>query len=240
MRSQIWEITYNVLLVVAVIFTAGCGRSIQDPQAGSDNLSSQPSSSNYNYQLNNIAPPEAIPQHAEYKRGLPPAGWTAGVVWLVAVHDMRTTGTSGLEVDWVRFYCISAGQDILLSGESTTNRTGVEGGGHYTRYPWFGNNDAHTTMNVNFLTDIAVLPLSSIQDKVWHFWGPRVLIPFYASRCYAAARVRPNGNAVVQLGLDFWKDQNVGWCGLDQCNTQGSASDWYGAAQDWIMIYSGK
>jgi len=82
--------------------------------------------------------------------------------------------------------------------------------------------------------------LSTIQYKVWHFWWPRVVIPSNASRCYAAARVKPNGNVLVQLDLDFWKDQNVGWCGLDQCNREGSASDWFGASADWITIYSGK
>jgi hypothetical protein len=128
----------------------------------------------------------------------------------------------------------------MLSGESTLNGTGVDGGALYTRYPWFGNDDAHTAMNVDFSIDVATLPLSTVTDKVWHFWGKRVLIPATATRCYAAARVKPNGNALIQLGLDFWKDQYSGWCGLDQCNTEGSASNWYDASSDWITIYSGK
>lgn len=220
--SLVFDLICSVLFVLAVVCTAGCGRSNQVSQSSS------------------IAPPEAIPQHAEFKRGLPPAGWTSGVAWVVAVHDTRAAGTSSLEVDWVRFYCTVAGQETQISGESATNGTGVDGGGLYTRNPWFGNNDAHTTMSVNFSSDIAVLPLSTIPDKVWHFWGSRVIIPSNASRCFAAARVRLTGNALVQLGLDFWKDQNIGWCGLDQCNTEGSTSDWYGASLDWITIYSGK
>ena len=222
MRSTLWGNICSILLTLAAVCAAGCGRSNHDSQSSS------------------IAPPEAIPQYAEFKRGLPPAGWTSGVAWVVAVHDTRTQGSSSLEVDWVRFYCTVAGLVTQVSGESATNGTGVAGGGLYMRNPWFGNNDAHTIMNITFSTDIAVLPLSAIQDKVWHFWGPRVVIPSNASRCYAAARVKPTGNALVQLGVDFWKDQTADWCGLDQCNTGGSASDWYGAASDWITIYSGK
>jgi hypothetical protein len=222
MRSTIWIRIYSVLIILSCICAAGCGKSKQESQTSS------------------IAPPEAVPQQAEFKLGLPPAGWTSGVAWVVAVHDTRTSGSSSLEVDWLNFYCVIAGRDIQVSGESATNGTGVSGGGLYTRNPWFGNNDAHTTINVDFSTDVAVLPLSTIQDKVWHFWGARVVIPSNTSRCYAAARVRPNVNGLVQLGVDFWKDQSVGWCGLDQCNTGGSASDWYGASSDWIVIYSGK
>ncbi len=220
MRQILWKRTYSLLLALALIL-AGCGR--------------EPVS-----QTNSIAPPEAVPQSAEFKLGLPPAGWTAGVAWVVAVHDTRKPGTSNLDVDWVRFYCMVNGQETLIAGERPGNGTGVEWGGLYTRYPWFGNGDAHLPMNVNFTGDTASLPLSDVPDKVWHFGGARPIIPTNATRCYAAARVKPSGNALVQLGVDFWKDQNVNWCGLDQCNTEGSASDWYGASSDWITIYSGK
>jgi hypothetical protein len=211
-----------VLFVLAVIYAAGCGRSHPDSRA------------------NSIAPPEAVPQYAEFKRGLPPAGWTSGLAWVVAVHDSRKTGASNLDVDWVRFYCTVNGQETLISGEQQGNGTGVVWSGLYTRYPWFGNNDAHSAMDVNFSADIASLPLSSIPDKAWHFGGARPTIPVNATRCYASARIKLSGNALAQLGVDFWKDQSTNWCGLDQCNTEGSASDWYGASSDWITIYSGK
>lgn len=211
-----------MLFVLAVVYSAGCGRIEQASQSS------------------NIAPPEAIPQHAEFKRGLPPAGWTSGVAWVVAVHDTRKTGASNLDVDWIRLYCTVNGQETLVAGEQQGNGTGVVWGSLYTRYPWFGNNDAHSAMNVNFTADTASLPLSDAPDKVWHFGGARSIIPANATRCYASARVKPNGNALVQLGVDFWKDQTANWCGFNQCNTEGSASDWYGISSTWITIYSGK
>ncbi len=214
----------TITLIFSVFGMLSCGRADKSTPPGNSS----------------IVPPEAYPQHAEIKYQLPPAGWTSGVVWVVAVHDTRTSATSSLEVDWVRFYCTVGGQDIMLSGETAVNGTGVDGGALYTRYPWFGNNDAHTAMSVNFTADTAMLPLSTATDKVWHFWGSRVLIPASATQCYAAARVKPNGNALVQIGLDFWIDQYSGWCGLNQCNTEGSASDWHNASGGWIIIYSGR
>lgn len=183
-----------------------------------------------------IAPPESPKPKAFFNMALPPQGWTSGVVWVNAVHDTRKTGDSSLEVDWVRLHCLVGGQDTLIAGETSANGTGVAWSGLYLRQPWFGDNDFHEPMNVDFTGDIAVLPLSRRLDRVWHFGGSRTIIPAGATLCYAEARVKPQGAAIVQLGLDYWKTDSIGWCGYNICNTEAAGSDWYGESSDWLII----
>lgn len=213
---------FFMLLILSLVFT----------NCGSDNSGSSQGSS--------IAPPESPTPIASFYRGLPPQGWTSGVAWINSVYDTRKTGESTLQVDWVRLYCLVNGQETLVAGETQSNGTGVTWGGLYLRNPWFGNNDYHDPMTVDFSGNIAVLPLSSIKDRVWHFGGSRGIIPSGASLCYAEARVKPQGVALVQLGLDFWINQTALWCGYNQCNTEGAASDWFAESIDWIIISTPK
>jgi hypothetical protein len=144
----------------------------------------------------------------------------------------------------MRFYCTVNGQDVLIAGDSESNETGTAGGGLYLREPWFGNNDYHEplTAGIDLKAETFTLALSTAPDRVWHWWGSRVVIPQGATKCWSAARVHPVGNGLVQIGADWWKDQTTGWCGLDQCNYEAFASDWFGATpnSDWIEITAGK
>lgn len=183
-------------------------------------------------------PQEAWPKTAEIRMSLPPQGWTAGVTWVVAVHDGRIGGASSMQVDWVRFYCTVGGVETLVAGEFAGNGTGVDWSGLYLRNPWFAN-DTSSATGVSFTSDIATLPIDTKPSNVWHFGTMRPAIPAGSTRCYGKTRVKPEGSALVQVGVDFWKDTTIGWCGLDQCNTEGSGSDWYKATGDWMIITSG-
>jgi hypothetical protein len=191
-----------------------------------------------------IAPPESPHPKAYIRASLPPAGFATGVIWAIALHDKRKEWPSSIEVDWVRFYCTVNGQDVMVAGETASNNTGTEDGGLYLRDPWFGNNDYHEPLpaGIDLKAMTFTFALSAATERVWHWWGSRAIIPQGATRCWASARVRPIGNAIVQIGADWWKDQAIGWCGMDQCNYEAFASDWFGATpnNDWIDITAGK
>ncbi len=187
-----------------------------------------------------IAPPESPAPAAFYNRGLPPEGWTSGVLWVIAVHDTRKEGDSALKIDWARFYCMVDGKPVLLSGETSPNGTGIFWSGLWPRKPWCGENDYHEDMEIDFTGDTALLPLKKRPDRVWHFGGKRVSIPTDASRCYSEARFKLTGNALVQLGADFWIDNESDWCPDHKCNTAAFGSDWFGASDEWKIITTGK
>ncbi len=187
-----------------------------------------------------IAPPESPKPAAFYDKGLPPVGWTSGTLWVIAVHDTRKEGDSSLEIDWARFYCIVNGQPVLISRETSSNRTGIYWSGFWPRNPWCRGIDNREDMKIDFTGDIALLPLDERPDRVWHFGGKRVVIPEDASGCYSEARFKLTGNALVQLGADFWIDNESDWCPDHKCNTAAFGSDWFGASDGWIIITAGK
>lgn len=186
------------------------------------------------------APPESPHQEAFFNMGIPPVGWTSGQAWINAVHDTSKQGTSTIEIDWVRLYCIVGGIETLVAGEYTGNNTGIipDGGGLYLRNPWFGNNNYHEPLSYLSTGETVTYYLDSKPDRVWHAIGKRAIIPPGATRCYASARVKPNGNSLVQVGLDFWVNQTASYCGPELCNKKASGSNWYGESLDWIIISS--
>ncbi len=191
-----------------------------------------------------IAPPESPTPRAHVRASLPPPGWTSALAWAQALHDNRKQGPSSIEVDWLRLYCTVNGRDVLVVGETLSNATGTAGGGLYLREPWFGDNDSPEPLPsaIRLSGETFTLPLSTVPDRVWHWWGYRTVIPRGATKCWSAARVRPVGNALVQIGADWWKDPTIKWCGLDSCNYEAFNSDWFGALpnNDWIKITAGK
>lgn len=187
-----------------------------------------------------IAPPESPAPASFYERGLPPEGWRSGTLWLIAVHDTRKEGNSSLEIDWARFYCIVNGQPVLMSGDTSSNGTGVYWSGSWPRNPWCRGNEDRKDMKIDFTGETAFLPLNERPDRVWHFGGKRVVIPEDASRCYSEARLRLTSNALVQLGADFWIDDKSEWCRDHQCNKAGFGSNWFGVSNEWMVISAGK
>jgi hypothetical protein len=187
-----------------------------------------------------IAPPESPAPVAFYNMGLPPEGWTSGTLWVIAVHDTKKEGDSSLEIDWVRFYCMVNGRPVIVSGETSSNGTGTFWSGSWPRKPWCRGNENREDMKIDFTENTALLPLNKRPDRVWHFGGKRVVIPNNASSCYSEARFKLTGNALVQLGADFWIDEKSDWCPDHQCNTAAFGSDWFKASDEWIIITAGK
>ncbi len=187
-----------------------------------------------------LAPLESPAPAAFYDRGLPPEGWRSGTLWIIAVHDTRKEGNGSLEIDWARFYCVVNGQMVLMSGETSENRTGIYWSGSWPKIPWCQGNEDRKDMMIDFTGDTALLLLNEKPDRVWHFGGKRVVIPEDASRCYSEAMLKLTGNALVQVGADFWIDEKSEWCPDHKCNISGFGSDWIGASDNWITITAGK
>jgi len=190
--------------------------------------------------VSGFAPQESPSPSAFYERGLPPEGWKSGTLWLIAVHNTGKEGSSMLEIDWARFYCMVNGQPVLMSGETPSNRTGVYWSGSWPKIPWCRGTEDRRDMKVDFTGETALLPLHERPERVWHFGGKRVIVPDNASKCYSEARVKVSGNTLVQLGADFWIDDKSEWCPDHKCNAAGFGSDWFGASDKWIKITAGK
>lgn len=177
------------------------------------------------------APPEAPTKHAIVNSVLPPPGWKSGVVWAQSVYDRKYFGSSTTEIDWVRLICVVDEQERIFESE-------IVGGGLFLRDPWFGDN-TYEVLDVEQLRNYdgnVEYDVFEIQDRVWHMWGVRLLIPENASRCYGQVKVRIIGNTLFQVGIDWWKDQIVDYCGFNQCNREAMVSDWYGESVNWIII----
>jgi hypothetical protein len=187
-----------------------------------------------------LAPLESPAPYAFYDRGLPPEGWRSGTLWIIAVHDTRKEGDSSLEIDWARFYCVINGKPVLMSGETSANRTGIYWSGFWQKRPWCQGTEDRKDMKIDFSGETALLPLHEKPDRVWHFGGKRVVIPENASGCYSEARLKLTGNALVQVGADFWVDEKSEWCPDHKCNISGFGSDWIGASGEWVIIKAGR
>ncbi|MEW6602574.1 MAG: hypothetical protein AB1499_16495 [Nitrospirota bacterium] len=186
------------------------------------------------------APPESPAPASFYDRGLPPEGWKSGTLWIIAVHDTRKGGDSYLEIDWARFYCMVNGQPVVMSGEISDNKTGIYWSGSWPKTPWCQGTEERSDMMIDFTGETALLPLHEWPDRVWHFGSKRIIVPDDASRCYSEARIRLSGNALVQLGADFWIDDKSEWCPDHKCNISGFGSDWIGATDEWVVIGAGR
>ncbi len=187
--------------------------------------------------------PVSIPPEVAHETGyvaylLPPAGFTAGLGWLQAIHDVNRPGPSSVEVDWMRLYCVVNGQDVLI--ESDEYDDAEIGGGLYTRYPWFETGFYEDiSADFNLTKGYAVLTISDYPDNVWHWWNtqwPRALIPAAAERCFMEALVRIQGPALVQAGLDYWREPDSVWEGTNVNNVEAGISDWLSESDQWQLI----
>ncbi len=185
--------------------------------------------------------PSTIPPEVPHKEGyvtylLPPDGFTAGLAWMQAIHDTNRPGPSTVEVDWMRFYCIVNGDDVLLASDEYDNSK--IGGGLYTPFPefsYYGDIPAQFNLSKRH----AVLTISEQPYYLWHWWNflwPRASIPVDAERCFMEARVRIQGPAMVQAGLDYWREPDSEWDGTNVNNIEAGVSDWFFESDGWHLI----
>ncbi len=85
------------------------------------------------------------------------------------------------------------------------------------------------------LKNFTVLRVGQRADRVWHFWSAsrRAHLPFgKLEGGNAKARVWISKGALLQIGLDYWRDTATPY-GPGGNNHEAGASDWYLPAEKW-------
>jgi hypothetical protein len=180
----------------------------------------------------------SVPDEVKYKTGYvnpapPPADFKSALLWGIAIADTRVPGYASAEVEIAstQLTCRVDGKDVILNHDSGEVR-----GGLYRRDPWFGT-DQHEPMPItdDATNHAVVLPVGHRPDRVWHFWSPshRAALPSgHLAGCTVKARVKLSPGALLQVGMDYWRNQTVGY-GPGGNNHEAGASNWYFPSSQW-------
>lgn len=179
-----------------------------------------------------------VPDEASYKSGYinstpAPEGFSSVLLWGIAIADTRFPGyvSATIEVAWTQLSCRADGHDVVLNDDHGKVR-----GGLYRRNPWFGIDDHEP---IPLLLDppnhAVVLHVGQRPDRVWHFWpaSPRPALPAgQLEGCTVKARVKISSGALLQMGMDYWRNPTVGY-GAGGNNHEAGASNWYFPSERW-------
>jgi hypothetical protein len=178
------------------------------------------------------------PDEAKYKSGYVnlegrPPGFSSAMLWGIAVADTRVPGYENaiVEIAEMRLTCRVNRKDVLMNDDHGKLR-----GGLYRRHPWFAT-DVHDAMPMDYnqADDATIMRVGTKPDKVWHFWAasPRASFPEgKVEGCTVRMRVKISPGALLQIGMDYWKNATVEY-GPGGNNHEAGASDWYGASPNW-------
>ena len=182
--------------------------------------------------------PDEVKFRAGYVNTDPrPADFTSVLLWGIAIADTRVAGyeTATVEVTWTQLSCRADGKDAILNEDR-----GIVRGGLYRRNPWFGIND-HEPMPLDYgranydrASGAVVLRVGQRADKVWHFWSasPRAALPpGKLEGCTVKAHVRISPGALLQMGMDYWKNPTVEYAPGN--SHEAGASNWYFPSESW-------
>jgi hypothetical protein len=179
-----------------------------------------------------------VPDEASYKSGYvnstpPPEGFSSVLLWGIAIADTRVPGYAAatIEVAWTQLSCLAGGREVILNDDRGTVR-----GGLYRRNPWFGS-DEHEPLplELDAGSHAVVLHIGQRPDKVWHFWppSPRQSLPEgRLEGCTVKARVKISPGALLQMGMDYWRNPTIGY-GAGGNNHEAGASNWYFPSERW-------
>lgn len=181
-----------------------------------------------------------VPDDVGWKGGYvnpapPPWPFHAVLLWGIGIADTRVAGyqSAKVEVAATRLWCRVNGKDVILTDDAGKLR-----GGLYLRHPWFASGNFHDPLP--FAYDLGnhtvILRVGQRSDRVWHFWPPSprpAIPPGKFEGCTAQARVRISPGALLQLGMDYWRDPTVPWAGSDGNNHEAGASNWYLPSPEW-------
>lgn len=184
-------------------------------------------------QTNSRVPPE-VKFKSGYVNPVPkPADFGSAMLWGIAISDSRVSGfeKAQVEIAETRLTCRVGGKDVILN-----NDRGQVRGGLYRRSPWFGT-DEHTSMPLAYSDhhNSVVLDVGVHPNRAWHFWAasPRMMLPpGHLEGCAVIVRARISSGALLQIGMDYWRNSTVGY-GSGGNNHEAGASDWYFPSPDW-------
>jgi hypothetical protein len=181
-----------------------------------------------------------VPDEASYKAGyvnstLAPEGFSSVLLWGIAIADTRVPGSASatVEVAWTQLSCRADGREVVLNEDR-----GAVRGGLYRRNPWFGIND-HEPLPMAFdpSNQAVILRVGQRADKVWHFWPPSPRQTLPARRlegCTVKARVKISPGALLQVGMDYWRNPTIVYGAGD--SHEAGASNWYFPSERWQEV----
>lgn len=177
--------------------------------------------------------PDEVKFRAGYVNSEPrPADFTSVLLWGIAIADTRVSGyeAATVEISWTQLSCRADGKDFVLNED-----TGQVRGGLFRRNPWFGIND-HEPMPLDYdrAHRSVILPVGERPDKVWHFWSasPRATLPRgKVEGCTVRAHLRISPGALVQMGMDYWKNSTIEYA--PGKSHEAGASNWYFPSESW-------
>ena len=176
-----------------------------------------------------------VPDEVKFRSGYvnadaPPASFTSVMLWGIAIADTRLPGheAATVEISWTQLSCRADGKDFILNEDRGRLR-----GGLFRRNPWFGIND-HEPMPMEHWNGAVILRVGRRPDKVWHFWSasPRAALPpGKLEGCTVKVHLRISQGALVQIGMDYWKNPSVEYAPGN--SHEAGASDWYFPFENW-------
>lgn len=179
-----------------------------------------------------------IPYEVSYKSGYvnsvpAPPGFASALLWGIAIADTRVSGyeAATVEIAWTQLSCRAEGKDVVLNDDIGRVR-----GGLFRRNPWFGTNQ-NESMPLAFddQSHSVVLRVGQRADRVWHFWSgsARAVLPAgKLEGCTVKARVKIASGALLQMGMDYWRNATVEY-GPGGNNHEAGASNWYFPSERW-------
>lgn len=192
-----------------------------------------------------VANDPRIPDEVRYKTGyvtvLPrPPDFRFALLWGAAIADTRLPSheSAKVEIAWTELSCRIDGRTAVLNHD-----VGKIRGGLYQRTPWFAGNQ-HEPLPTDALhaspsERSALLRVGQIPDRIWHFWsasGRAKIPPGHLEGCTAKALVRISPGALLQLGMDYWRDADSLWAPHEKNNHEAGASRWYFPSPEWQEI----
>ena len=179
-----------------------------------------------------------MPTEVRFKSGYvnpigKPPEFTSAMLWGIAIADTRVPGfeTTQVEIAETKLSCRVEGKEVILNSDHGNIR-----GGLYRRHPWFGS-DVHDPIPLAYSDDHTevILRVGQRPDRIWHFWAasPRAALPpGHLEGCTVRIRARISPGALLQVGMDYWRDSSVTY-GVGGNNHEAGASNWYLPSPDW-------
>jgi len=184
--------------------------------------------------LNDPRIPDEVIYKAGYVSSLPaPFEPRSAMLWGIAIADTRVPGheSAEVEISGTQLSCRVDGKDVVLNEDRGSVR-----GGLYRREPWFGGNRSEPMPLVyDRRSHAVVLRVGQSTDRVWHFWSasPRAALPTgNLEGCTVKARVKISTGALLQMGMDYWRNPTVLF-GSGGNNHEAGASNWYLPSEQW-------
>lgn len=179
-----------------------------------------------------------IPDEVRFKTGyvnpVPrPAHFTSAMLWGIAIANTKDPPyqRAQVEISETELSCRVDGAMRVLNHDQGSVR-----GALYLRIPWFAGNQSEPMPVERSTGDgTTILRVGQRPDRIWHFWAasPRATIPSGTlDGCAVKMRVRISQGALLQVGLDYWRDSTVPF-GTGGNNHEAGASKWYVPSKDW-------